>query len=313
VGIGVSFPIGFYGSFPAKMTDYSVFAVAYTETVSDAVKATDYMCKGVGKPVQDVSKVTEYFSRTISIIRIIQEVVRGVDLFAKDAVKINRDTFKGTDYFSKGFGKTVLDIVKGRDFFSKGVGKSVFDVFKATDYVSKLVSKIVWDSLRGLDFVRKALIKCLADFAVVRDFFSKGVGKSVRDYGVGEFLITIPKLKIFQETVRVLDFARKDMAKKFTEVVSVRERLTRHIVVTCVDKFLDLGGIMKGVVRSVVDKVTSVDVLTKVAYKLAGKDVRRVYWHKVWQDIILPSDHNVKVDVAKILLEIMKRVRDKLG
>lgn len=54
------------------------------------------------------------------------------------------------------------------------------------------------------------------------------------------------------------------------------------------------------------------DILTKIAFKLYGKDTRRVYFHKVWGDIIEPSDHNVSVDAAKAMLEAIKRLKDKL-
>jgi len=55
------------------------------------------------------------------------------------------------------------------------------------------------------------------------------------------------------------------------------------------------------------------EVLTKVAYKLAGFDVRRVYaLPRVWADIIEADDQNIKIEVAKVLLEAMKRVREKL-
>jgi hypothetical protein len=68
----------------------------------------------------------------------------------------------------------------------------------------------------------------------------------------------------------------------------------------------------KSKVIKLTDKAKTVDVLTKVAYKLAGKDVRRVYWHKVWKDIIEDTDHNINIDCMKILLERMKQLKEAL-
>jgi hypothetical protein len=110
-----------------------------------------------------------------------------------------------------------------------------------------------------------------------------------------------------------LDWIVRYLIKGFKDYVIIRDAPSRLISIILMDTFKDEGYVTKTPSVSVSDVAVMSDILTKIAFKLMGYDVRRVYFHKVWGDIIESLDHNTKVEVCKALLEAFKRVRDKLG
>ena len=88
-------------------------------------------------------------------------------------------------------------------------------------------------------------------------------------------------------------------------------------VVEVWDRFMDEGFIGFRPVMSVMDTVKVEDVEAKVAYKLVGVDVRRVYAFTaelvaIW-DVIEPEDHNSKVEASSRMIELFKSVVSKIG
>jgi len=88
----------------------------------------------------------------------------------------------------------------------------------------------------------------------------------------------------------------RDVCRVFLEPVMVREVF------------------VKVPARVFVDLAKVVDPLAKVAYKIYGLDVRRVYaLPRALADVISPEDQNVRVAVCEAMLEAVKKLKEKLG
>ena len=77
---------------------------------------------------------------------------------------------------------------------------------------------------------------------------------------------------------------------------------------------------LRAAARAARDLCRPRDLVAKLSYTIYGYDVRRVYYVPEWvkfareglMDVIMPGDHNVKVDICRAMVEAMKRVRRKL-
>jgi hypothetical protein len=109
----------------------------------------------------------------------------------------------------------------------------------------------------------------------------------------------------------------KTVEKEVEDVSFIMERLSKAVYVTFVDWFVGEYLASRALIIPIKDVSKIVDVITKVGFKLAGYDVRRVYFlpteFKALWDIIESGDHNTKIEICKALIEAFKRVRDKLG
>jgi len=156
----------------------------------------------------------------------------------------------------------------------------------------------VTDAWKVTDWVAKAVSKRIEFEAPVTDWAER----------------TVVSIKTFADVVRVVDWRGGfDVVRCFKDYVVARDTAYRGFTVILRDAWVSEHYVSRGTSTVVRDRVRMAEVLTKVAYKLAGFDVRRVYaLPRVWADIIEADDQNIKIEVAKVLLEAMKRVREKL-
>jgi len=233
------------------------------------------------------------------------------------------DGFKGADYMCKSPSKVLADAGRGADAFSRTVAfhVNVTDVGRGTDYFGRTVLfyRIFWDAGRLTDYVVRTVyfVKAYSDSFKAGDWMSKGNVVTVRDVVYGEHAPVILPAKELRDSVSVSDWMSKDLVKLFRETVVVRDAPYRVLAIILRDTFLDEGFVTKHPSLAERDSALMQDLATKVAYKLAGKDVRRVYFfppelQALW-DIIMAEDHNVKVEVCKVLIEAFRRVKEKLG
>jgi len=230
------------------------------------------------------------------------------------------DVVKTTDYLEKIPLKSFKDVGKGVDWYSKTSTfyRSFTDIGKAVDYLEKIPAKKLVDVGRAVDWYGKtaSFIRSFTDIGKVSDWVAKAVSKQVEfEAPTTDWVSRIRGYtRTLVDVVRAVDWRGGfDVVRCLMDYVVARDAPYRAITVVLRDTWIGEYYVSRGVSPAVRDRTRMADVLTKVAYKLAGFDVRRVYFHKVWGDIILPEDQNVKVKVAEALLEAMKRVRDKVG
>jgi len=267
------------GSFPAKTIELGAIAVVYTVEVTDVVKTTDYIQKSPLKGLRDTVKTQEY--------------VR------KYSVKVFLDWSVG-EYSVikfKGYRREMVDVVRTTDFYSKAVEKALADIGIPCDWVAKDVRRALVDVGIPCDWVAKDVSKRVEFEAPTTDWAER-----IKGY-----------VREFVDVCRAVDWRGAfDIAKSFRDYVVARDAPYRVITIVLMDSSVGEFYVSKGMSPAVREVSRMKDVLTKVAYRLAGFDVRRVYFHRVWGDIIEPKDQNVKIQVAEVLLKAMKRVREKL-
>jgi len=206
------------------------------------------------------------------------------------------DTCKPTDYIKKNVSKQLKDQVVGEHIPSKTPAKSFTDSSKTLDWITKKIMKPFIDSYKALDYMSKTISKVFEFEAPSTGWVVKDVSKQIKDIG---------------KTVDVK--LSKYVSKAFKDFVVARDGAYRAVSIVLVDSFVGEYVISRGYGVALRDKPKITDLLTKIAFKLYGKDIGRVYFHKVWGDIIESEDHNVKVEVAKIILDAIKRIKDKLN
>jgi hypothetical protein len=163
----------------------------------------------------------------------------------------------------------------------------------------------------------KTVEKEVEDVSLIMERLSKAVYVTFVDWFVGEYLapkaVTIPRKDVGVTS----DYIRKGIGKKAVETVSVSEVVTKGFVKRFVESAHVAELVSKLTTKVFEDVSKTVDIVAKVGFKLAGYNVRRVYFlpaeFKALWDIIESGDHNTKVEVCKALVEAFKRVSDKLG
>ena len=293
----------------------------------DEVRVYDY--KGFVVSPVDVVKPIEMFGKSITWNFVETIITRDYKGFVLDL----RDHLVDEGYMSKGFvfnfrewwitvkdygpfkeiGKIFCDVVRAYDF--KGFVIQPREQVGSADWLLKLVSKEFLEPVKGIDWTSKSLLSHIADAWRVEerierfyrgtleisdtassvDFFSKGVSLVLKD------------------AVKGYDY--KGFVPTLVDVVKAFEPkfiASKGLVLKLVDRFVDEGYVAKLPARAVKDMIKPSDFLLKVAFTLFGEAARRVYFHKVHGDIILPEDHNVRNLAAQALVEAVKRLKDKL-
>jgi hypothetical protein len=227
------------------------------------------------------------------------------------------DSFKGADYLRKAPVKSVVDSSKGVDFL--GVATvfhiAVADVSEVADRISRECGKRLADSLEGVDAISSvaSFHAIVHDAVLFTDYIVKSVSKVFEFEAPSTGWVKLAPAREVRDSFRGLDWIFRYLVKGFKDYVIVRDAPSRLISIILMDAFKDEGRVAKAPSIGVSDVAVMSDILIKIAFKLMGYDVRRVYFHKVWGDIIESQDHNLKILICKALLEAFKRVRDKLG
>jgi hypothetical protein len=265
----------------------------------DVVVTSDYMCRGVEKVLVDAGRVGDFISKL--------------------PLKAFSDVGVVHDYVSRGVSKAFEFEAPSAGWVSIGAGKAVLDVGRVLEVlVLGLPHRVeVSDVFRGVDFLARGFGKALFDVAVIRDAAYRTITVVLRDWLVGEHVpmkgITIPRKDVSVAT----EYVRKGIEKRAVETIGVSDVVFKEIGKTMAETVHILDAVKKLSVKAFEDVSRAMDVVTKVGFKLAGYDVRRVYFlpteFKALWDLISSQDHNTKVEVCKALIEAFKRVRDKLG
>jgi hypothetical protein len=311
---------------------------------TDAGKGLDYMCKDVLKPFVDTSKAVDWYSKTT--LKIFTDAGKSLDYFSKTPSKYLAETVKTLDFLEKTPLKALLDSSKAVDWYSKSVISTIFDRVYGEHYPAKDMLKVYVDTSIASDwlvtvgkfvreftdigkvseYISKTPLKALLDTTIVKDIFSRTVSWiKTFEYeapATGWLTRTVGYYRDFADTVKGLDWRGAfDILRNFREFVIARDQARRVLSLILVDQFIGEYSVARGIAPAVRDKGKPRDLLTKIAYTICGYDVRRVeivrewllYERKELIDYILPEDYNVRIDIAKCLLEAMKRLKEKLG
>jgi len=226
------------------------------------------------------------------------------------------DSLKVSEYLRKDVLRSFVDVTVSIDYFRKITSfyRDFVDTEVVSEYLKKDVAKPFVDTSIPIDYFSKSVskVKSLLDSITHVDYLKKDVLRSFVDRAYGEWLSTQETLKTLVDTVKSLEMVYKETFKTITERVRVRDAPYRVVSIILRDMVFGEHWPTRACAKRMFDRSKMADVITKVSYKLAGYDVRRVHWHRVWYDIIEAQDHNVKVEVAKALLEAMKRLKEKL-
>jgi hypothetical protein len=242
------------------------------------------------------------------------------------------DEVKASDYIRRDTVKAYLDSGVPSDVISKDVFKPITDVSTCVDRVARDIErKFLFDTI-GLGFATLEIGKKLVEEVKVSDNFSKTLSMFrdiletcivsdrvardtvtiISDSVVGEFIVSRNIGKIATEVISVSERVMRDVYKPFSEVLTVSDALFKNTCKRIVDQILDTGGIVRLSSKVYREKAKMNDVITKVAYKLAGYDVRRVYFHNVWKDLIEDTDQNIRIEAVKVLLQRMIELKEEL-
>lgn len=282
---------------------------------TDSLAASDWIVRLVGRVLADSAVATDFVERQRGALIILRDTLVDEGYMSKGIVwhfrewwvfvrdygpfreigKLARDHVKAYDF--KGFVIQPKEFVSPTDWLLKGVGKGLLEPVKGIDWISKSLLSHIADAWRVEERVErfyKGILE-ISDAASSVDFFSKGVSTTLRDAFKGyDFKGFVPLLR--------------DAVK----AVEVKVLVGKGLTMILVDRFVDEGYVAKLPARTVGDLMKSSDFLLKVAFTLFGEAARRVYFHKVHGDIILPEDHNVRNLAAQALVEAVKRLKDKL-
>jgi hypothetical protein len=287
---------------------YLVRARGFVKEFTDLGKSLDYICKDVGKALADAGIGTDYLQKT--------------------PLKALLDAGKAVDWYSKGVISTILDRVYGEHYPAKDMLKVYVDTSITSDWlvtVGKFVREFT-DIGKVSEYISKTPLKALLDTTIVKDIFSRTVSWiKTFEYeapATGWLTRTVRYYRSFEDAVKGLDWRGAfDILRNFKEFVIIRDQAVRALSVILADTFLGEYWTAKTPAPAVRDKGKPRDLVTKISYTIYGYDVRRVeivrewllYERKELIDYILPEDYNVRIDIAKCLLEAMKRLKEKLG
>jgi hypothetical protein len=325
----------------SKLTDR--LAKLEVKQLTDSLKNVDRLVKLPYKVLIDTSKLVDTLSKLPT--KKLLDLSKTSDYVSKLDVKKLADYSRTTDLLVKLTTKKLLDLGRSVDTFrttSRFVRIST-DVGRSSDILIKLPVKRLTDSYRVADVLYRVayFIRSFTDSSRLIDILSKSLRMNVYDYMVGEYSLIPSKAKV----VSVSDFTKSldalatalhrvltlaDVTRSLDLIIPALHRvlslldmyrvtdwLFRGNVVSLKDTLVDEGYITKYIVSNYIDTSRIWDIVAKVAYTIAGLQGRHVYTFpkdlKALVDLILPEDHNVKVDACKNILERFKRVRDKLG
>ena len=311
-----------------------------SKQLADTGKLLDFLGKTPLKTMLDAGVVKDVFSRavswtrtfeyetiptgwlekTVGYYRSLADAVKTLDWISKTVFFIRTFTDYGilSDYLAKTVLKSILDQSVGEFTYSKGIRKLMRDDYTSLDYISRHISKPLVDASKTLDRLEKKILKSILDTGLAKDLFSRTVSWTrtfeYETIPTGWITRTVHYYRDLTDYGKLLDWRGAfDILRNFKEFVIIRDQSIRAISVILTDTFLSEYWTARGVAPAVRDTSKVADILTKIAYKLYGYDVRRVYtFPRVWADTILSLDHNTKVEVCKALLEAVKRLKDKL-
>jgi hypothetical protein len=301
------------------VSDYVKRATAIA--LLDRVFGEHYPAKDVSTVVKDLSAVLEALILGIPHHVDVSDSLKSSDYLTRDLVKgfIDFTIIRDASYRLVTF--ILRDMLAGEHVISKGVSKVEEDEAKPSDYMSKLPLKAVLDASKPEDYIKTivSVVKIVSDLSEAADYLRVSVSfvKALRDYLCGEHTHSKDVIKVEREESVASEVVKKEIGKKAFETTLAADKLLKEIIKAITEPIPVKELITKIWLINFKDITTTAEIAAKVGFKLAGYDVRRVYFlpkeFQVWWDIVESRDHNTKIEVCKALIDAFKRVGDKLG
>jgi len=318
---------------------------------SDYIKSIDYMCKlpslkeldtikGIDthtiaptKILYELSIPCDRLSKSLG--KSLLDRVFGEWVYETLRGKVFRDTVKAVEVFSK---TTVLhreyfDAFIGSDRMLKEFVKPVSDLFRTSDRLYKSILKVfeAESSIVGVPFKEMAreardtvkALEVLFTKDIVWDFIEKVVAKErprkevlayFFDTLSTEYVMAKGLPRVVREAVKGVDIASKELATSFSDLFKVKDLgAFRVFIKEAFERIFSEHDYVRSSVKVYRDYSRFTDPIAKIAFTLTQLWTRRVYSRpEKFADIIEASDHNVRVDACKKLLDKIKKLKEKL-
>ena len=331
-----------------RTLDQYTRVASYIRSVSDISRSSDILAKQLRlfSPFHDSIKASDAASRKLQSKRDIVDYILGDYAFTSQLVFMRRiydyskliDALAKTASYTRTVGDSVLlqekisriaaliraftdaASVKERFYESASFIRTMSDVLLGDFSLIKSRIKTISDSIAIYDSAYRNLMKTPIDLMRVLESIEalRTAMVVLRDTIMGDFLEYSITIKNIRETIAAREIVRRTLTMYPKELIRVLEATEafKTAFVTLRDSVIGVFDISKSLSAGIVDQAEVSDIATKIAYILAGIPVRRVYTFPqkliALVDTVQSSDHNTRVDSCKNLLEMFKRVRDKL-
>ena len=296
--------------------------------VDENVALTDVITKTSSfiRSFPETIALTDVLSRYVTRLKILSEELVLSDVRIQSVLKRLSETSSLSDVVST-IPARVFIVVLDEDVSPSDVlhrtakfFRTYYETISLADvvYRYRLVLKILSETVSLTDLLFRVPIKLLSETISVSDVL-KRFPTFITYVVMDEFLSVEDKTVSKEISVRkteeipLLETFYLVPGKLLSESITLSEVIYKEFIKSVLDSVVGNDWLQKHILRIFEDKPKISDVVAKVSYTICGYDVRRVYFHKYLGDIILPEDHNIKNEIAKCLLDAVKRVRDKLA
>jgi len=249
--------------------------------------------------------------------KILRDTVKAVEVLSKTSILHREyfDAFMGSDRAFREFIKPVSDLLRTSDRFYK----SILKVFEAESSIVgvpfKEMAREARDTVKALeilftkdivwDFIEKVIAKERPRKEVLAYFFDTLSTEYVMGKGIP---------RVVREAVKGVDIASKELATSFQDLFKVKDiGAWWTFIKTFFERIFSEHDYVRSSVKVYRDYSRFTDPIAKIAFTLTQLWTRRVYSRpEKFADIIEDSDHNVRVDACKKLLDKIKKLKDKL-
>jgi len=340
-----------YSSIVKNISDASIVKESFLRTITsylslhDTSIAKEVFSRTITShlSLHDTSIAKENFAKASVFVRSMKDTVLSDYSSIKLGTKNLADYAKANENVLRQAAKMIQDTVFSKEAFASFKSKmvSLNEKIVISDSIYQLIRRIVSikesavakesffkqiylfkeDSVSAFDIAYRNVGKYISDYLRALESIQalKTLLITLRDTISGDFSVYLTNIKNINDSATVIDIAKRNIAKEIEENISISDSVQalKTALVILKDQLIGVFDTSKSFSFSVADQATAEDVAAKIAYTLTGIEVRRVYTFPqekiALADRVLSSDHNTRVDACKNLLEIFKRVRDKLG
>ena len=249
--------------------------------------------------------------------KVLRDTVKAVEVLSKTSILHREyfDAFMGSDRAFREFIKPVSDLLRTSD----RLYKSILKVFEAESSIVgvpfKEMAREARDTVKALevlftkdivwDFIEKVIAKERPRKEVLAYFFDTLSTEYVMAKGIP---------RVVREAVKGVDIASKELATSFSDLFKVKDiGAWWTFIKQLYERIFSEHDYVRSSVKVYRDYSRFTDPIAKIAFTLTQLWTRRVYSRpEKFADIIEASDHNVRVDACKKLLDKIKKLKEKL-
>jgi len=313
------------------LIDYS--ELGFWVIVSDSFKATDVayrtFIKTTVETVRTIDKYAKEFILTFLDIaygewvseyfkgKAFYETIKGVDVISKTATlhREYSDIFKATDVAYWTFIKSLMDSFKSLDRYYKTVVKVLETESSVVGVPFREIQREARETITAIEkLFTKDILWNFIEQVLVTERPRKHYVTYFFDTIVPEFLASKGMPKTFIEPTKVVERMSKEYATMFEDIAKIKDiGAWWTFIKTFLERIFSDHDYIRYPVRHFRDSQRITDPIAKIAFTLTQLWTRRVYSRpEKFADIIEASDHNVRVDACKKLLDKIKKLKEKL-